>query len=96
MAKLKFNQNDSPTLGVEIELALVDRNTFALSSSIQQVLDRLPDDDNLKLRVKPELMQSCAKTGTTTSGGLPFSMEATRYCSARCGSPLAANAMPSP
>lgn len=55
MTKLDFTRNLEPTLGVEIELALVDERTMALRSSIQHILDRVPEE--LHASVKPELMQ---------------------------------------
>jgi len=55
MSKLVFTHNPEPTLGVEIELALVDDQTMALASAIQQVLDQLPEP--LADSIKPELMQ---------------------------------------
>ena len=63
MRKLEFNSNQKPTLGVELELALVDDQTMELSSSIQQVLDEL--DQNPEIPVyKPELMQCCIEINT--------------------------------
>ncbi|MEZ6061179.1 MAG: YbdK family carboxylate-amine ligase [Planctomycetaceae bacterium] len=53
---LRFTPNASPSLGVEIELQLVDSESFALRSSIAEVLAALPDD--MRGVVKPELMQS--------------------------------------
>jgi carboxylate-amine ligase len=53
--KLEFTHNAKPTLGVELELALVDGETMALTSSAQQLLSRTPD--NLSDSIKPELMQ---------------------------------------
>lgn len=55
MPKLEFTSNETPTIGVEIELQLVDRETLSLSSSIEGVLSGLPGE--LVERVKPELMQ---------------------------------------
>jgi len=55
MRKLEFTRNDTPTVGVELELALVDERTMALSSSVQQVLDRVPPQ--FADGIKPELMQ---------------------------------------
>jgi len=60
MAKLEFNSNDRPTLGIEIELALVDGQSMELSSSIEQILSKLPDD----ACYKPELMQCCIEINT--------------------------------
>ena len=55
MSQLKFTHNDYPTLGVEIELQLVNADTYALSSSIADVLNGLPK--SLADQIKPELMQ---------------------------------------
>jgi len=63
MSKLIFNSNDEPSLGIELELGLVDGKTMALSNSIEQVLDRLPKDE-VGVRYKPELMQSCLEINT--------------------------------
>ena len=62
MGKLEFRSNDRPTLGIELELALVDQNTMALSSAIQPLLELLPD--NLRAAYKPELMQCCVEVNT--------------------------------
>lgn len=62
MAKITFNPNDYPTLGVEIELGLVDGQTGALSSSILTVLQALNEDTSS--RCKPELMQCCLEINT--------------------------------
>ncbi|MAR09489.1 MAG: glutamate--cysteine ligase [Blastopirellula sp.] len=57
MSKLVFHSNEKPTVGVEIELGLVDAETMELSSSIKALLERLPPD--AAKCYKPELMQSC-------------------------------------
>lgn len=62
MSKLIFNANSSSTLGVEIELALVDATTMALSSSIQRVLERVPPA--VAASIKPELMQCYLEINT--------------------------------
>ena len=62
MTALTFKHNEHPTLGVEVELQLVDANTFELSPSIEAVLGALPD--NLQNQVKPELMQSYLEINT--------------------------------
>lgn len=62
MAGLEFTRNDRPTLGVEIELQLVDVDSFALANRIDDVLAALPDD--LRDVVKPELMQSYIEINT--------------------------------
>ncbi len=56
MPALTFTRNERPTIGVELELQLVDADTFELSPSIEQVLGSLPEP--LTAQVKPELMQS--------------------------------------
>jgi carboxylate-amine ligase len=57
MSKLEFSKNERPTLGIELELGLVDADTMALSSSIETVLARLPQE--ARPYIKPELMQCC-------------------------------------
>jgi carboxylate-amine ligase len=57
-----FNGSSSHTLGVEIELQIVDRDTLALSNSVQPILDRVPPA--WKDMVKPELMQSYCEFNT--------------------------------
>lgn len=55
MGKIHFHSNDRPTLGIEIELGLVDNRTMALSSSFGKLAELLPQDDSGQF--KPELMQ---------------------------------------
>lgn len=55
MSKLEFSQNLEPTIGVEIELGLVDARTMELRSGIEEVLARLPS--RYRASIKPELMQ---------------------------------------
>ena len=62
MSKLVFTPNEAPTIGVEIELQLVDADTFALSSAIDKVLTRLPN--SLREQIKPELMQCYLEINT--------------------------------
>lgn len=62
MPTLPFTRNDSPTIGVELELQLVDAESFALSSSIDTILERLPA--SLSDQIKPELMQSYLEINT--------------------------------
>jgi carboxylate-amine ligase len=57
MAKLGFNSNSSHTVGVEIELGIVDAEKQCLVSGCNQLLDRLPSE--LHTEIKHELMQSC-------------------------------------
>ncbi|MBX3438112.1 MAG: YbdK family carboxylate-amine ligase [Planctomycetaceae bacterium] len=62
MSALSFTRNDRPTLGVEIELQLVNAQTLDLSPSIHAVLGALPE--HLTAQVKPELMQSYLEINT--------------------------------
>ena len=55
MGTIHFTSNDRPTLGIEIELGLVDDRTMALSSSFAELAGSLPASE-AKL-YKPELMQ---------------------------------------
>jgi carboxylate-amine ligase len=52
----QFNGNDTHTLGVEIELQLVDRTTGELTNRIDEILRQLPP--GYDAFVKPEFMQS--------------------------------------
>ncbi len=62
MGKLEFNSNTEPTLGVELELGLVDADTMALSNSVAPLLERLgPEYEGV---FKPELMQCCLEINT--------------------------------
>ena len=63
MTKFHFNGNDYPTVGIELELALVDNKTFELSSSITKVLEQLDAKDEQNW-YKPELMQCCLEINT--------------------------------
>lgn len=60
MQDFQFTSNSQPTIGIELELALVDEQTMALSSSIETVLEGLGTDSGYK----PELMQCCLEVIT--------------------------------
>ena len=62
MEKIQFCSNPTPTLGVEIELALVDRASGALASAAPAMLERIPA--SIAGSVKPELMQSYIEINT--------------------------------
>ncbi len=57
-----FHGNAWPTLGVEVELQLVDAESLALRSAIAEVLAELPPD--LHDSVKPEFMQCYVEINT--------------------------------
>jgi carboxylate-amine ligase len=51
-----FHSNKTHTLGVELEIQLVDAETGALTPAIGSILERVPD--KWKNHIKPEFMQS--------------------------------------
>lgn len=55
MGRFEFASSMTPTLGVEIELTLVDTDTLALASANDWVLEQVPS--HMGDFVKPELMQ---------------------------------------
>jgi carboxylate-amine ligase len=62
MQTLSFSSNSTPTLGVELELGLVDQETLSLASAVQDLLKEIPDE--IEASVKPELMQSVVEINT--------------------------------
>ena len=52
MDKIVFNSNSEPTMGIELELGLVDNKTLALSNSIQEVLAKLPAEQQLLIQLR--------------------------------------------
>jgi len=59
MAKLNFRSNPTHTIGIELELGIVDAETCALVSAAPELLRRLPEE--VTGAVKHELMQSCVE-----------------------------------
>src|SRR6056297_2434337 len=59
MTKLNFNGSSQQTLGIEVELGLIDRETYALRSDCNALLDLICDGP-LK-HCKPELIQCCVE-----------------------------------
>jgi carboxylate-amine ligase len=62
LSPYKFASNEQPTIGVEIELNLVDSQTMALKSGVSQILSGLPTE--LEDSVKPELFQCYIEINT--------------------------------
>jgi carboxylate-amine ligase len=56
MTDRSFHRNDWPTLGVEVELQLVDAESMALKSAVAEVLADLPA--HVLPSAKNELFQS--------------------------------------
>jgi len=69
MTKLMFNGCSSPTLGIEIELGLIDGETQALRSDCNALLQQLStapaSPDGRPEHCKPELIQSCIEVNTS-------------------------------
>lgn len=63
MQPLSFTASSEPTLGVEIELALVDSESMALKSSAQEILGQVPKA--YADHIKPELMQCYIEANTS-------------------------------
>src|SRR6185295_2592886 len=66
MAILTFTSNRRPTIGIEIELGLVDAETMALTSGYSRLtaqLEKLLPEQGRE-RFKPELMQSVLEINT--------------------------------
>jgi glutamate---cysteine ligase / carboxylate-amine ligase len=67
MAKIEFNRNDRPTVGIELELGLLDGQTFALTSAYGLLESRLAADghhNDDSSNFKPELMQCVLEINT--------------------------------
>jgi carboxylate-amine ligase len=62
MSNYQFKVNDHPSLGVELELNLVDAETMALRSGIESILSTLPP--TFQESVKPELLQCYLEVNT--------------------------------
>ena len=60
MMRIRFNGSSGPTLGVEVELQIIDPETRNLVSGASAILERAGDVNNLK----PELIQSTIELNT--------------------------------
>ena len=60
--KFTFTSNASPTVGIELELGLVDARTMALTNGAEPLLQRLNAETNVSY--KPELMQCYIEVNT--------------------------------
>ena len=66
MTKLDFTRNVQPSIGIELELGLVDAQTMALSSSVLELLQVLPKSEIACY--KSELMQCTLEINTCVCG----------------------------
>ena len=66
MAKIEFNENQRPTVGIELELGLVDGESMALVSEYDKLAARLSCDPEIPFEghIKPELMQCVLEINT--------------------------------
>ncbi len=62
MSTVHFTANDKPTLGVELEVQLIDPETFELKNCILDVLKNVPEE--FRNSIKPEIMQSYLEINT--------------------------------
>jgi carboxylate-amine ligase len=74
MAKIEFNRNERPTVGIEIELGLLDAQTLALTSAYGLLNARLTAEghqDDEQGHFKPELMQCVLEINTDVCESIP-------------------------
>jgi carboxylate-amine ligase len=67
MAKIEFHRNDRPTVGIELELGLLDDNTLALTSEYERLDAWLSSNGHQSSEAsnfKPELMQCVLEINT--------------------------------
>ncbi len=67
MAKIDFHRNERPTVGIELELGLLDGASFALTSAYGLLNARLTADGHQEEggnNYKPELMQCVIEINT--------------------------------
>jgi len=62
MERLNFNRSPSPSIGVEIELQILDQETLELVSMAPEILQYVPD--SMKGKIKPEFIQSMIEINT--------------------------------
>ncbi len=62
MEELIFHKSPAPTIGVELEIQLLDGETYELSPLAPQVLTMVPE--TLTERIKPEFIQSMVEINT--------------------------------
>jgi carboxylate-amine ligase len=93
MSGIAFPNNQWPTLGVELELQLVDAETAALTGAIDDVLAGVPAD--LADQVKPEFLRSYVELNTNTcrtvaeaAADLSRTVAAVDAAASRCGARL--------
>lgn len=69
MEELTFNKSPSPTIGVELEVQLLDAGDLSLKPLAPEILRRVPA--SLKERIKPEFIQSMVEINTGICSTMP-------------------------
>ena len=59
---IEFHSSANPTIGVEIELQLIDKNTFGLNNIASKVLSEV--DKKFSSKIKAELFESMIEINT--------------------------------
>ncbi len=62
MEEITFNRSPSPTIGVELEIQILDRKTLGLKPLAPEILSEVPPA--LKERIKPEFIRSMVEINT--------------------------------
>jgi carboxylate-amine ligase len=62
MEEITFNKSPAPTIGVELEIQILDAETLALAPLAPEVLKMVPP--SLEERIKPEFIQSMVEINT--------------------------------
>jgi carboxylate-amine ligase len=62
MSAIRFTTNHYPTIGIEVELQLIDAVTGELRSAIEPIMEQVPE--SIAEQVKPELMQCYLEVNT--------------------------------
>ncbi len=62
MERIDFNRSPDPTIGVELEIQILDAETYELTSLGQEILDRV--SPVFREKIKPEFIQSMVEINT--------------------------------
>jgi carboxylate-amine ligase len=62
LQKLPFNRSQEPTIGVELEIQIIDPETLELKSIAPEILNMVPE--SLRERIKPEFIRSMVEINT--------------------------------
>jgi carboxylate-amine ligase len=62
MDKIKFNRSPNPTIGVELEIQILENRTYELASLAPQILKRV--SPAYKVKIKPEFIRSMVEINT--------------------------------